>query len=65
MLDGFAALDESSKELVQARVKQSLVEEDLDLKPIDPDELVRKEWTSPKEPSPDLLMYGFNSLWII
>jgi DNA repair protein RAD16 len=37
-------------------VAKSLTEVDEDDVPLNPDELVRKSWTAPREPSPHLLM---------
>ena len=55
-LDGFAELDDEGKELVRNRVAASANEIDQELIPVDPDELVRKDWTEAVEPTNDLLM---------
>lgn len=55
-LDGYIDLDLDSQEILKERVLQSQSEIDEDMIPVDPDELVRKAWTEPVEPSMDLLM---------
>lgn len=49
-------LSKPDQELLRNRLVKSSTEEDEDAKPLDPDSLVRKVWTEPKEPSEDLLM---------
>eukprot|EP01032_Pedospumella_encystans_P019528 gene19528-22199_t len=55
-LDGFSDLNTQQKDLVKERFALSTNEIDEDMEPIDPDELVRKAWEKPVEPSPNLLM---------
>ena len=55
-LDGYMELSKPDQELLRNRLVKSSTEEDEDAKPLDPDSLVRKVWTEPKEPSEDLLM---------
>eukprot|EP01032_Pedospumella_encystans_P014510 gene14510-16657_t len=55
-LDGFSDLNTQQKDLVKERFALSANEVDEDMQPIDPDELVRKAWEKPVEPSPNLLM---------
>ena len=42
--------------LIRDRVEKSQTEVDQDMVPVEPDELVRKEWNQPVEPHDDLLM---------
>jgi DNA repair protein RAD16 len=56
LIDGYQELPKESQQLLADRIIKSADEEDEDLKPMDPDEMVRKTWTQPKEPSSDLLM---------
>lgn len=55
-LDGYSDLTAQQKELVKERFVVSADEVDEDMQPIDPDELVRKAWEKPLEPSANLLM---------
>jgi hypothetical protein len=55
-LDGFLELDKDGKALVTKRVVESEFEIDQDFIPVDPDELVRKDWNQEMEPTEDLLM---------
>lgn len=55
-IDGYSELKEEDKALVLRRLEESANEVDEDSVPVDPDELVRKSWNQPMEPSPDLLM---------
>jgi DNA repair protein RAD16 len=55
-LDGYQELTVEQKADIQKRVEESANEVDEDSLPVDPDELVRKAWDKPVEPSPDLLM---------
>lgn len=55
-IEGFEYLNEEQQALVKARVEQSRDEEDEDAKPIDPAELVRKEWTTQREPPETLVL---------
>jgi DNA repair protein RAD16 len=55
-LDGYLELNAEQKAEVAERVRASADEEDEDNVPVEPDELVRKSWNQPLEPSPDLLM---------
>jgi DNA repair protein RAD16 len=55
-IDGFLDLDIESQMLIRDRVEKSQNEVDQDMVPVEPDELVRKEWDQPVEPSDDLLM---------
>jgi DNA repair protein RAD16 len=55
-LDGYLELNAAQKAEVADRVRASADEDDEDNVPVEPDELVRKSWNQPMEPSPDLLM---------
>lgn len=55
-LDGFRELSAADKEAVTQRVIDSQNEVDEDDIPLDPSEMVRKNWEKPLEPSSDLLM---------
>lgn len=56
-IDGFQELEAANRDLVQQRYACSLMEVDVDYAmPIDPDEMVRKSWSKPLEPTADLLM---------
>jgi len=55
-IEGYEYLNEEQQALVKTRVEQSRDEEDEDAKPIDPSELVRKEWTTQKEPPETLVL---------
>ena len=50
-LDGYIDLDIESQELLKERIIQSQSEVDQDMVAVDPDELVRKDWDIPVEPS--------------
>ena len=54
-LDGYLELDKDCQKQLEERVAQSLTEKDPDATEIDPDELVRKDWSEPCEPPKDLL----------
>ena len=56
VIDGYLELSDSVKKEVNQRFKASLLEVDSDLVPVNPDELVRKEWAEKLEPCDDLLM---------
>lgn len=56
MIDGFQELNAENKKLVIERFDASANEVDDDTVPVNPDELVRKAWDQPLEPSSDLLM---------
>ena len=56
LLDGYHEMDETYKKLITARFIASKNEVDSDSVPVDPDEMVRKAWDQPFEPSGDLLM---------
>ena len=55
-IDGYQELNQEMKVIVDQRIIESMNEVDADGQPIDPDELVRKDWSEEKEPSDDLLM---------
>jgi SNF2 family DNA or RNA helicase len=55
-IEGWNDLSAEQQAQLQERVTASAGEEDLDDVAIDPDELVRKAWSTPKEPPSDLLM---------
>ena len=55
-IDGFQALDAEHQKEVRERFEDSKNEVDEDMKPLDPDDLVRKTWCEPMEPCEDLLM---------
>ena len=55
-LDGYGELDAKSKTAIKERFAESAGEVDEDALPLDPDELVRKAWEQPLEPSTNLLM---------
>jgi DNA repair protein RAD16 len=55
-LDGYQELSTDHRQIVAARVAKSLDEIDEDDIPINPDDLVRKAWDTPKEPPAHLLM---------
>lgn len=55
-IDGFQELSAENKALVTERFMASANEVDDDTVPVNPDELVRKAWDKPLEPSLDLLM---------
>ena len=55
-MEGWADLSAEQQAQLQERVTASAGEEDLDDVAIDPNELVRKAWSTPKEPPSDLLM---------
>lgn len=50
-LDGYIDLDIESQEKLKERVSKSQFEVDQDMIAVDPDELVRKDWNQPVEPS--------------
>jgi hypothetical protein len=50
-LDGYIDLDIESQDQLKERVSQSQFEVDQDMIAVDPDELVRKDWNQPVEPS--------------
>ena len=54
--DRYEYLNTEQQALVKARVEQSRDEVDEDAKPIDPAELVRKEWTTQREPPETLVL---------
>lgn len=55
-IEGYEYLTEEQQALVKKRVAESREEEDEDSKPIDPSELVRKEWTTQREPPETLVL---------
>lgn len=55
-IEGYEYLNAEQQALVKARVEQSRDEVDEDAKPIDPAELVRKEWTTQREPPETLVL---------
>lgn len=55
-IDGYKELGKEEKELVKARYIESQNEIDEDMLAINPDDLVRKNWSQPMEPSSNLLM---------
>ena len=55
-LDGFQELDDNDKILVSQRIEASKHEIDRDYIPVNPDELVRVDWTEPLEAPNELLM---------
>ncbi|KAJ1405421.1 hypothetical protein B484DRAFT_404468, partial [Ochromonadaceae sp. CCMP2298] len=55
-MDGFHSLDAQSKQLISARFFKSKDEIDEDDLPVNPDELIRKTWDQPTEPTAELLM---------
>ena len=55
-LDGYHELGKDERKIVRERVEQSRTEIDSDYIPVQPDELVRKEWTDTMEAPPELLM---------
>lgn len=55
-IDGYKELSEEMKASVDKRVQESQNEIDDENVPINPDELVRVEWSEAKEPSDQLLM---------
>merc|ERR1711871_730399 len=55
-LEGFRELDDNDKILVSQRVEASKHEIDRDYIPVNPDELVRVDWTEPLEAPNELLM---------
>jgi DNA repair protein RAD16 len=55
-LDGFQELSSENQNLVMDRFKASSSEVDEEQSPIDPDELVRRNWDYPVEPPEDLLV---------
>lgn len=55
-LEGYNDLSIEHQEIIKQRVIDSLKEIDSDVQPVDPDELVRKEWSEAKEASDDLLI---------
>ena len=55
-IPGYLELDAKDKEKVQNRIQETMNNIDVDLVPIEPDELVRKEWDTPMEPSTNMLM---------
>jgi DNA repair protein RAD16 len=55
-LDGYIELDKEVRAQVQQRIDESKNEEDPDRIAVEPDELVRNEWRTAKDPHSDLLM---------
>ncbi|EWM25491.1 snf2 super family [Nannochloropsis gaditana] len=55
-IEGYEYLTEGQQALVKKRVAESREEEDEDSKPIDASELVRKEWTTQREPPETLVL---------
>ncbi len=55
-IDGFHELNSDHQNEVEVRFEASKNEEDEDMKPLDPDALVRKCWNTSIEPCSDLLM---------
>jgi len=55
-IDGYNGLSPENKDLVEKRFLESKSEIDYDFQPLNPDDLVRKCWETPMEPSSDLLM---------
>jgi DNA repair protein RAD16 len=55
-ISGFLELDAAAQTDVRNRMAETVNDIDNDLLPVEPDELVRKDWNIPAEPSPDLLM---------
>lgn len=56
LIPGYQDLDDEAKNLVQNRINETINNIDTDLIPIEPDELIRKEWNTPMEPSRNMLM---------
>lgn len=56
LLDGYAELDKAAKKQLEKRVEESKHEVDTDYIPVQPDDLVRIEWTQAIDPPSDLLM---------
>lgn len=55
-IEGIGELSPTDRELVEKRFNESKNEVDYDFQPLNPDDLVRKCWETPAEPSSDLLM---------
>ena len=55
-IEGFLEMDPEPKEMIRTRFKESQNEIDPELVPIDPDEMTRKNWSTPMDPPLDLLM---------
>lgn len=56
MIDGYKELSSELQLRIDERIALSVNEVDVEGQPLDPDELVRKDWSEEKEPSDDLLM---------
>jgi DNA repair protein RAD16 len=56
LIEGVSDLSEAHRYALQARIDESVNEVDEDAAPVDPDALVRSQWTRSMEPPSTLLM---------